>query len=425
MAKQWKAKDLSALGATPCPKGMKRSEHIHNMLRDKLRAVKSTRQGKNILLTVEALNEAFSLNSEDSHEILHRLEQSHENLQRRLTTVRLQALGAAPCPRGVDKVDYAYTFLRSLLVNNTLANNLRERPYLITSRDLRNAFTISKETAHQVLRALENEQWAYAEGGAETRLLGPLRFNVRILMSNLLGSIGRALQVHAHGSTIPVPSKKIEVRKKVLEVEVSHIEDNPFSPLSCVSWLPHTGPRFRERTPVIVIRRAIYIRLYDVVPEHKEWDIPVGVHETVLDATIPVWSPKGNQRTTEKAAIEELTNFVSQLEPTDGLRARIREEYGLTPDKGIVQTETEHSSSRDKHLLEQVPGNEPLYLSLRQAVWTWRGCYHFKDQGHCWETTREMYLHTVGMHVDLMGDTPKTYLRPKTTSTKRTSSTPK
>ena len=413
MARRWKQSKLKELGATPV-EGRNRVKRVANALRDYLSAAqKESRKGmKPVLIFAEDVMEAFGVGEQEAHQALRVVEDSDAPLIRRLTPARLHALGAKPASTGLDKIDHAYTVLHNLLEDGELGEDLRAHPYLITSNDLRQTFDVAKETANRALKALENEQWAYAEGGTETRLLGPLRFAVWISMKNMLGAIGEALKVFEHGSTIPVDISQAEVRKKVLEVEEGRIGTEPtFTPESCSAWLPLTGPRFREQSPVLIVRRAIYVRLYEVMPDVAEWDIPVGVHETVLDATIPMWSPKGTASISERESINRLRAFVDGLGPTDGLREKIREVYELTPDRGLVQTKIEHSSSRDVRLLEQVPHREPLYLSLRQAVWTWRGSYHFRDQGHCWETTREMYLHTVGMRDELTSESPRLYIR--------------
>ena len=167
--------------------------------------------------------------------------------------------------------------------------------------------------------------------------------------------------------------------------------------------------RFRPGTPLVLLRRAIYAGLKNVVneacagvggPGAQEWKVVLGVHDCLLDGSIP--HRAGRCAPGQSPAV--LMKFLGGLGETDSLRRRLAEEYGCTAGAADVRiSPAMFAPAYDKKLLRQV-GSDPalnselLCLANKVSCWTQVGAYFRKGEPWPWEVTREIYFTYVDVH---------------------------
>lgn len=171
----------------------------------------------------------------------------------------------------------------------------------------------------------------------------------------------------------------------------------------------HWLSRFRSGLPLVLVRRAIFAELTDIVDETNAgtgpgpinpWRIMLGFHDCVLDGTIPFRAGK----TSLHKSPAHLTQFLKQLEPNESLRHKMARQYGFHVGAADVRiSPVTFATVYEKKILQTIGANpavntELLSLSGRIPCWSQVGAYHRQGDVWPWEITREIYLTYVDVH---------------------------
>ncbi len=170
----------------------------------------------------------------------------------------------------------------------------------------------------------------------------------------------------------------------------------------------HWLGRFRPGGSLVLLRRAIYATLKDVVvlPDvssgagESVWKVVLGVHDCVLDGSIPFRAglcaaPESESR---------LIAFLRTLGANDSLRTAIRSEFGFQVEASDVRVSpTAFALGYDRKLLRQAAtdprlNSEILAIGQKVACWTQVGAYSRAEDPFPWEVTREIYFPHVALH---------------------------
>jgi hypothetical protein len=167
--------------------------------------------------------------------------------------------------------------------------------------------------------------------------------------------------------------------------------------------------RFRSALPLVLLRRAIFAELNQVVaetsagvgdPPSEVWRVALGFHECILDGALPF---RAGQCSLDQSPAR-LIEVLQALQPTDSLRQRLAGAFGFTVGAADVRiSPAMFASAYDKRILQEIAtspqtNSEVLSLSNRVPCWSQVGAYYRKGDVWPWEVTREVYFTYVDVH---------------------------
>ena len=243
---------------------------------------------------------------------------------------------------------------------------------------------------------LENDVEVRLAGGREVRTARPAAMKLAAggpqpLRTGLRVQLGRSHIVRlADGQTglLRIVSRATSDR----QVQVEWDSDS--------HWLA----RFTDGVPLVLLRRAVFAELRGIVHEFcagvalgpaDPWRVALGVHDCLLDGSIPFRAGKCPHR----LSTEYLMEFLRKFGDTDSLRERMAGEFGFTVDSADVRlSPTTFTGGGNLRSLLRDVANNPAYNSELLAVgakapcWTQVGAYYRKGEAWPWEITREAYF---------------------------------
>ena len=246
------------------------------------------------------------------------------------------------------------------------------------------------------LGVLENDLEVRFAGGREVRTAQPATLTLSpsgplALRTGLRLQLGRSHIVRlADGQTglLQIISRAASDR----DVQVEWDSDS--------HWLA----RFTDGVPLVLLRRAVYAELRGIVDEScagvgpapvDPWRVALGVHDCLLDGSIPFRAGKCPHR----LSAEFLMDFLRKFGDTDSLRERMANEFGFTVDSADVRLSptTFTGGGNLRTLLRDIATNpsynsELLAVGSKAPCWTQVGAYYRKGEAWPWEITREAYF---------------------------------
>jgi len=171
----------------------------------------------------------------------------------------------------------------------------------------------------------------------------------------------------------------------------------------------HWLSRFQTGQPLVLLRRAIFADLLQVVQENcagvshepdDHWRVVLGFHDTILDGTLPYRAGLSSL----KQSPNHLTAFLHQLTPDDSLRKKMSDQYGVVVGNADVRlSPASFASSYDRHWLRKIGADPEINSEIlaqpnRIPCWTQMGAYYRRGEVWPWEITREVYFTYVQVH---------------------------
>jgi len=171
----------------------------------------------------------------------------------------------------------------------------------------------------------------------------------------------------------------------------------------------HWLSRFQTGLPLVLLRRAVFADLHQVVQENcagvsdqpcDHWLLVLGFHDTVLDGTIPYRAGLCER----EASPVHLIQFLQQLGPQDSMRRCLADQYRFAvADADVRLAPAAFASAYDRHWLRTIsadPGinSERLAQPNRTPCWRQMGAYYRRGDIWPWEITREVYFTYVQVH---------------------------
>lgn len=165
----------------------------------------------------------------------------------------------------------------------------------------------------------------------------------------------------------------------------------------------HWLARFMDGVPLVLLRRAVFAELKDVVNESCAgvgpapsglWRVALGVHDCFLDGSIPFRSGKCPM----KRSPDYLMDFLREFGDTESLREQMAEKFGFVVDAADVRlSPTMFAGAAQRGILRGVAidpkiNSELLSVGSKAACWSQLGAYHRKGEAWPWEVTREVYF---------------------------------
>jgi hypothetical protein len=165
----------------------------------------------------------------------------------------------------------------------------------------------------------------------------------------------------------------------------------------------HWLARFMDGVPLVLLRRAVFAELKEVVADScagvgtvppGTWRVALGVHDCFLDGSIPFRSGKCSM----KRSPDYLMDFLREFGDTESLREQMAAMFGFVVDAADVRlSPTMFAGTAQREILRGVATNpevnaELLSVGNKAACWSQLGAYYRKGEAWPWEVTREVYF---------------------------------
>lgn len=165
----------------------------------------------------------------------------------------------------------------------------------------------------------------------------------------------------------------------------------------------HWLARFMDGVPLVLLRRAVFAELKEVVTEScagvgpgpsGTWRVALGVHDCFLDGSIPFRAGKCSM----KRSPDYLLDFLREFGDTESLREQMAAMFGFVVDAADVRlSPTMFAGAAQRQILRGVAtdpkvNSELLSVGNKAACWSQLGAYYRRGEAWPWEVTREVYF---------------------------------